>query len=129
MIYKDDKLCFYWHDGILMCDWFVENADKEFVDFGIKKRLEITGNKPCVMITDISSLKSSTREARQRMAEKDGAIGMIAVGVVLRSKVQTVIYKFFNAIYKQPAPAKIFSNKEDAIKWCKQFLPKNNENR
>ena len=123
MIYKDDNLCFYWYEGILMCEWFVEQGDYDFVDFGIKKRKEITGNKPCVMITDITSMKTSTREARQRMAEKDAAQGIIAVGIVLKSKVQAVIYKFFNAIYKQPAPAKIFTNKEDAIKWIKQYLP------
>ena len=107
-----------------MCDWFVEHADKEFVDFGIKKRLEITKNNPCVMISDISSLKSVTREGRQRMSEKDAARNVIAVGIVIKSKVQVVIYRFFNAIYKQPAPAKIFTNKEDAIKWAKQYLPK-----
>ncbi len=122
-IYKNDEFCFYWHEGILMCDWFIEHLDYEFVDFGIRKRIEITGDKPIVMISDISSIKSSTREARQRMAQKDGAKDVIAVGIVIKSKVQAVIYKFFNAIYKQPAPAKIFTNKEDAIKWIKQYLP------
>ena len=124
MIYKDDNFCFYWHEGILMCDYFIENADEAFVDFGIKKRLEITGDKPCVMISDISSIKSTTREARQRMAQADGAKNVIAVGVVIKSKVQAVIYRFFNAIYKQPTTTKVFTNKEDAIKWIKQYLPK-----
>ena len=124
MEYKDDRLHFYWQEGILMCEWLVESADIEYVDFGIKKRLEITGDDPCVMISDISRLKSVSREGRQRMSQKDAAHCVIAVGIIVRSKVQVVIYNFFNTIYKQPSPTKIFSNKEDAIKWIKQYIPK-----
>ena len=124
MEYKDDRLHFYWQDNILMCDWFVETADYEYVDFGIKKRLEITGDKKCVMISDISKIKSVSREARQRMSQKDAASGVVAVGIVLSSRVQAVIYNFFNSIYKQPSPAKLFTNKKDAIKWVKKYIPK-----
>jgi hypothetical protein len=124
MEYEDDRLRFYWQDDILMCDWLAEAGDYEFVDFGIKKRLEITGDKKIVMISDVRFLKFSTREARQRLADKDAAHGVIAVGVVLNSKVQIAIYNFFQAIYKQPTPAKLFSNKEDAIKWIKKYTPK-----
>ncbi len=121
--YKDDRLHFYWKDDILMCDWTVETADFEYVDFGIKKRLEITKDKTCVMISDITKLKSVSREARQRMSQKDAADGVIAVGIIINSKVQVVIYNFFNAIYKQPTKAKLFSKKEDAIKWIKKYIP------
>jgi len=123
MEYEDNRIRFYWQNNILMCDFLVENADYEYIDFGVKKRLEITGDKNVVMISDISRLKSSTREARERMADKDAAYGIAAAGVVLNSRVQKVIYNFFQAIYKQPAPAKLFSNKEDAIKWIKKYIP------
>jgi len=124
MEYEDDRLHFYWQDDILMCDWFAEFGDYDFVDFGIKKRLEITGDKKVVMISDVRFLKSSTREARERLAEKDAAHGVIATGVVLNSKVQIAIFNFFQAIYKKPTPTKLFSNKEDAIKWIKKYIPK-----
>lgn len=127
MEYEDDRVRFYWENGILMCDWLVEFGDYDFVDFGIKKRLEITGDKKIVMISDVRQLKSSTRKARQRMADKDAAHGVVAAGVILNSKVQVVIYNFFQAIYKQPAPAKLFSNKEDAIKWIKKYIPEDDD--
>jgi hypothetical protein len=106
-----------------MCDWLVEHADYEFVDFGTKKRLEITGTNSCVMLSDIRKLKSISREARQRLAGKDGSIGVIAVGIVMNSKIQAVMFNFFNMIYKAPSPVKLFTDKEEAIKWCKQFVP------
>lgn len=124
MLYSDDKLSFYWHEGILMCDFHIEHGDYEFVDFGIKKRLEITGSNPVVMLSDIRKLKTSTREARQRMAAKDGQIGMLAVGVVMNSRLQSVIYNFFMNLSSLTVPTKIFTNKEDAIEWCKNYVPK-----
>ena len=123
--YEDERLRFYWHKKgkILVCDYLVKHADEDFVDFGIRKRLEITGNNSVVMISDITSIKSSTRRSRERLAQDDANRGIIAVGIVLRSKVQTMIYKFFDAIYKkQPVSTKIFSNKEDALKWAEQII-------
>ena len=122
MIYQDENFCYYWHEGILMCDWTALHADYDFVELGIKKRIEITGSNPCVMISDIRSLKASTREARQRMAGKDASNGMVAVAVVVNSKVQSVIYNFFKEVYKLPAPARVFTNKAKAIEWCKQYV-------
>ena len=125
--YEDEKLKLFYEDGILFCEFLSEIADFELIDSGVKKRLEITGTKKTVMVSDIRRFRSSTREARQRMSAKDAAEGIVAVGIIMNSKVQQVMYNFFNAIYKQPAPAKVFTTKEDAVEWIKQFIPKLNE--
>lgn len=120
--FRDNRLNFYWHEGILMCDWLVEEADLDLVEFGIKIRREMTGNKKIVMLSDVRKLKYLSREGRQRLAAKDAGEGVIAVAIVINSKVQATLYNFFSFIYKEPSPAKLFTNKEDAIKWCKSFL-------
>ena len=124
MIYKDDRLGFYWHEGILVCEYYVKKADAEFVEFGINKRLEITGDKPCVMISDISKVKSSTREARENMGNEKAKFGINAVALVINSKVQEVMYKFFLALYSQPTDIRVFSNIQEAIDWIKPYIPK-----
>lgn len=124
MIYEDENLSYYWHEGILICDWKFSHANFELVDFGVQKRLEITGTKPCVMISDIRSLKTATREARQRMSGKDASFGLVAVGIVVSSNVQSVIYNFFKEVYHLPAPTKTFTDRNKAIAWCKKFVPK-----
>jgi hypothetical protein len=123
VLYSDENLSFYWQEGILMCDWHIEHGSYEFVDYGIKKRLELTGDKQIVMLSDIRKLKTTTREARQRMAAEDGQIGLLAVGVVMNSKLQATIFNFFMKInFPSTIPTKVFSNKEDAILWCKSFI-------
>ncbi|GAB4461962.1 MAG: hypothetical protein Fur0028_14430 [Bacteroidales bacterium] len=123
--FRDNRLAFYWHEGILMCDWLVEEADFDLVEFGIKIRREMTGNKKIVMLSDMRKLKYVSREGRQRMAAKDAGEGVLAVAIVINSKVQATLYNFFSFIYKEPSPAKLFTNKEEAIKWCKNILNEN----
>lgn len=123
--FRDNRIALYWHEGILMCDWFVEEVDYDLVDFGIKIRREMSGNKKTVMLSDIRRLKYMTREGRQRMAAQDAGEGLIAVAVVLNSKIQTTLYNFFSFIYKAPSPTKLFTDKEEAIIWCKKILNEN----
>jgi len=123
--FRDERLAFYWHEGILMCDWFIEEADFELTDFGVKIRKEMSGNKKVVMLSDIRKLKYVSRDGRQRMAAKDAGEGVIAVAIVMNSKIQATLYNFFSFIYKSPSPAKLFTDKEEAIKWCKNILNEN----
>jgi len=120
--YRDDRLAFYWYEGILICDWLAEHADLQLVEDGIRIRREMTGDKKIVMLSDIRKLKTITREARERLSGKDGGENVVAVAIVINSKIQMVLYNFFTQIYKAPSPTKLFINKEEAIQWCKKFL-------
>jgi len=108
-------------DGIVYVTFTYEHYTEQMIDSAIKQRLTITIDKEYPMFADIRKIKGGTREARQRLAQKDAAIGTKAVAIYANSKVQEVMYNFFNAIYKAPSPAKMFTNKEKAIKWLQQF--------
>ena len=108
-------------DGILYIVYSCDHYTEEMVDAGIKQRYELTKETPYPMFADIRKVKTSTREARQRMSQKDAAFGTKAVAILINSKVQEVLYNFFNVIYKAPAPAKMFTNKEKAIEWLQQY--------
>jgi hypothetical protein len=119
--YIDEEFSIKIEDGIVYIEFFFEHGTWEIVDRGIKKRIEMTKGKAYPMLSDVRSMKTSTREGRQRMSDPDSGEGVIAGAVIINSKVQKVIYNLFQAIYKAPTQVKLFNNKEEAVEWVKQF--------
>jgi len=122
--YYDDDLSIQIKDGIIFIDFFASHGTYEISDRGIKKKIELINGQSFPMVSDMRSLKTSTREARQRMSEPDAGIGVKAVAIIMNSKVHQIMINFFTKINKRPAPTKVFTNKEDAIKWAQKFLSK-----
>ena len=108
-------------NGIVHVVFNKEHVDYSLVNEGIIKRLELTKEKSYPMFSDIRMVKSSTREARERMGAKDAGVGINAVAILISSKIQKITYNFFNSIYKAPAPTKLFTDKDKALKWLEQF--------
>ena len=108
-------------DGIVYTVLNYENFTEEMVESGIKQRLAITKDNWYPIFADVRKIKNFSREARQRLAQKDAAYGSAAVAIVTNSKVQEVLYNFFNVIYKAPAPTKMFTDPDKAIEWLKQY--------
>lgn len=119
--FTTDCLNVYIQDGIMFVEFLKEHVDFEDVDLGIKKRIEMAEGKSFAMLSDITRGKSITREARQRMGEKDAGAGVKAVAIIVGSKIHEVLFNFFHSVYKSPAPAKLFTNKEKALKWLEQY--------
>jgi len=119
--YIDDNFNIKLEDGIVYIAFLKEFYNYDQIDLGIKKRLEIVGDNSYPMFSDFRKVKSGTREARQRFSEKDAGIGVKAVAVYINSKVQKIMFNFFNSIYKAPAPTRIFTDKEKALKWLEQY--------
>lgn len=119
--YVDDRFSIQLKDGIVYFTFNKEYIDFVLVDDAVNKRIELTGGKPYPIFSDFRLVKNGSREARERMAAKDAGIGVTAVAVLINSKVHKTIYNFFHSIYKAPAPAKLFTDKEKALKWLEQF--------
>lgn len=119
--YKDDRFEIKLEGGIVYVIFKKEFLDFDFVNDIINKRLEITQNEIYPMFSDFRVVKSGSREARQRMAGKDAGIGVNAVAIYVNSQVHKVIYNFFNSIYKAPAPARLFTDKNKALKWLENY--------
>ncbi len=111
----------YIEDDIIYVTFLCEHYTEEMINSAIKQRIAITKDKSYPMFADIRKIKSFTREARQRLAQKDSGYGTKAAAILIDSKIQEVLYNFFNTIYKAPSPAKMFTNREKAIEWLQQF--------
>jgi hypothetical protein len=119
--YVDEDFSIKIEDGIVFIVFFREHADFGFVDKGVKKRIEMTEGRPYPIITDMRKIKSATREARIRISEADAGAGCPAVAVIVNSKLQKVMYNLYNAIFRAPAPCRLFTERKDALEWIQQF--------
>lgn len=121
--YSDERFSLKLLDGIIYMDWKLENADYNFVNDAIKYRLMITNGKSYPLLSDITKLKNGTKEARERLADKDGQANLSALAVIYDSKFQGLLMTLFNLIYKHSIPTKYFSSnsKIQAIEWLQQY--------
>lgn len=119
--YLDENFHIKLEDGIVKIIWLKEYYDYPTVDLGIKKRIEISGGHDGPMFSDFRKVKSGSREARERLAGKDAGTNVTAVAVLVSTEVHKVLFSFFNSIYKAPAPTKIFTSEEKALKWLEKY--------
>jgi hypothetical protein len=119
--YKDENFLIELKDGIIHVEWLKETYDYDSIDYIIKKRIEMVKGESYPIFTDLRKLKSGSRQARERLAGPDAGIGVTAVAVLVSTRVQRTLYNFFNAIYKAPVQAKIFTSKEKALEWLEKF--------
>lgn len=119
--YIDHRFSMKIEDGILYAVFNEEHVDYSLVNDGVTIKKELMKEKSYPMFSDFRKVKSGTRQARERMAAKDAGKGVKAVAVLINSKVHRTIYNFFHSIYKAPAPAKLFTDRDKAIKWLEQY--------
>lgn len=81
----------------------------------------ITGNRSCVMLVDIRSMKSQTRDAREHLI-KEGTKTARAIAILVGSPTSRVIGNFVTMFHRTPVPIKLFTVEAEAIVWLKEFL-------
>jgi len=86
-----------------------------------EKRLKIQKGIPSPILSNIKSVKTVTKEARDFMASESGCEGVIAAAVLIDSTIGSMIGNFFIRISKPLRPTRIFTNEKDAIKWLEQY--------
>lgn len=90
-----------------------------------KKSLEefkemVAGKKMC-MLVDVTHSMESTRETRDYVAEEFPKY-VKALAMVSDSALGKMLANLFFTLKKQPYPAKMFNNEQDAKTWLKQYL-------
>lgn len=119
--YQDENFKIELINGILHVEWLKESYDYETIDFIIKKRIELLEGRSYPIFTDLRILKAGSRQARERLAGKDAGVGVSAVAVLVSTRVQKTMYNFFNAIYKAPVQARVFTSKDKALQWLEKY--------
>ena len=126
-IFENNTVKIWIENDICYGTFLVPTVTVEIIDEAIIQRLNLQKGKDYVMISDIRNVKKANRAARERIGKQDSAEGTIAVGVIINSKIQAMMYNFFNTVYKAPRPAKLFTDVNEALKWLEQFKQKEND--
>ena len=80
-----------------------------------------SGNKH-VICADIRNLKSTTKAARDYAGSLKSAETTSAIALIISSPLSRVMGNFFIRITRPPYPTKLFTDKERALEWLKQFV-------
>jgi hypothetical protein len=88
----------------------------------VSVRLVFTNNTDLPALILNQGVVSMDKDARDFLSSKEGVKGLKAGAIVLDSPFSSFLGNFFIRISKPKIPAKIFTNKEDALIWLEQFL-------
>ena len=89
----------------------------------IRHRKEYTQNLPYPSLVTGEGLRAINKEARAYFA-KEGAEGIIAAALLVNSVYTEFFGNMFLKITQTSIPSKLFTDKEEALKWLEQFKPK-----
>lgn len=61
------------------------------------------------------------KEAREMISSKEGSLYKIADAFVIHSVAQKIIANFIMNIQRPAAPTRVFTDKEEALRWLKEL--------
>ncbi len=95
--------------------------DYKLARYLVETRKRITRNEPFLMLFNGDNITNVTKDARDFFASKEATDGIIAGAFIVNSPLTVVLSNFFITISKPKKPAKLFTDKAEAIKWLRAF--------
>ena len=86
----------------------------------LKEAVAFTGGEKYYALVDMTRHVDSTAEARNYYAASEYARYRYADALVIESLATRLVINFYLSINKPPVPSKMFTDKEDAMKWLLQ---------
>jgi hypothetical protein len=86
----------------------------------IAAALKLSKGNPCLILVNLTGMRSITREAREYFGEVTSQ-KFSAVGLLFKSPVTKVLGNFFLRFNKPKTPVRLFSSEAEALKWLKGF--------
>jgi len=109
-------------NGILFCDVDTNmRLDLEGAKAIVSKRLNVCNGKSYPTLFDYGMAKYANKEVRDFFTNQ-GACDLPAAAFYVDNFATRIFLDCYLAVYKPPMPTKIFSNKEQAVEWLKQFV-------
>ena len=108
-------------DGIFHIVVLQESFSLHMAKECVIKRIELTEGKSYAMLSDCRKVISFEKQARAYLAEFSNTRYLTAGALLVENQLQIVLGNFFLLINKPHTPAKLFEDKQKALKWLKQF--------
>ena len=109
-------------EGIIIATWKVSYIDLDIAQKAVKSRLLFFNEKKYPCLIRISSIKDTTKEARDFLASKNGCEGFTAGAFLVESIIENIMASMYIYLNKPVVPMKVFKDSEKAKEWLKQYL-------
>ena len=83
---------------------------------------ELIGNEPRPMLCDLTNVVKMTQECRKHFAGPEHAEVFTKCALLITSPISRIIGNFFLGANKPLRPTKLFTNKEEALKWLHKAI-------
>ena len=89
----------------------------------VEQRLEYIEGASYPILLSGEGVRAINKEARDYMA-KEGQLGVLAGAILVHSVYTEFFGNFYLKVNNTGIPARLFRNKQEALKWLEQFKPK-----
>ncbi len=126
--FENDFIMLWIEDGLIFGEYKPGILTESSCRIIVRDRIKFQNGKSYPCVADITRLKYGDQSARKYLATDEANQGIIAGAVLVSSHVMKVLANFYLNINKPNVPAKLFTDRENAISWVSQFknYPKNN---
>ena len=116
-----DYIKFVVEDGILHCVYNnLDLLDLDIAKVCVRARLEFVGDKSYPSLFDIRLVKTSTKEARDYLANEGNAL-VSASAILIDSPMLKMAANFYIMVNKPVNPTRMFTSKSSAVEWLAQY--------
>lgn len=120
--FENDYATFWIEAGVV---YFVYKANTS-IDLNAAKqilrdRITFQGEVDYPIYCDIRGMRRADKEARDFLA-KEGSSYTKAVAIIVDSPMTKIIGNFYLGLNKPTAPTKMFTEKQEALEYLKQFI-------
>lgn len=108
--------------GIVIATWKIKVIDLTVAQKAYVAIQKVTSGKKHPLLVKMSSIRESTKEARDFLASDESSENIVAVALYVDSVLGNFISSFFITINKPKIPYKIFNDETKAKIWLEQFV-------
>jgi hypothetical protein len=121
-LFENDYARFWIADNILFFEYKPNTIiDLKTAECVVTDRIHFQNEMSFPVVCDIRGVISTEKAGRDYLAQS-GSILTQAVGLIVHEKVLLTISNFYLQISKPTGPTKIFTNKDDALVYLRQFI-------
>ncbi len=121
--FENEYVAIWIEDGILFSNYKKQLVmDIDVAKQIVKDRIEFTEGKPYFILIDFTNLRSTTKEARDYMNNPESGLkGLLGGAFLSNNVVATLFVNLYLKVNNPTIPAKLFTNKAEAINWLKKM--------